>query len=327
VVVPPGKHAVITTFGAMGNPPRVAGPGLSVKWPWPIGGAHKYPTGRVRSFEVGAQHQGTSEHFLWAAGQGGAGDEDYLLMAPPRMDRADMAASVPIGELLGARMQVKYSIRDLGKYVRAGGAVLDQPRLSETDSGDDHAHGDGTEHGGYERLGRNAVDRLLRLLAQRAMSGYFATHTIGGMLSGGRNDAGQVLRQRLQAAAEQRALGVEVSYAGLVNVHPPQARNVVQAFHQVIAARQEKQTMIQGARQEAVNMLAGVAGSRQMAQNISEAKARLEQLQQKLESLRQASQPPEQAPQGEAAAITGGESLALSESAPGFAPGAGLRQR
>jgi regulator of protease activity HflC (stomatin/prohibitin superfamily) len=277
VIVPPGKQAIITAFGAMGDPPRVADPGLHVKWPWPLGGAQKYATGRVRSMEIGAKHQGSHDNFLWADGRRGAQqDQEFLVTAPPAVDDSDLGVPLPIGELLGARMQIKYTIDDLPQYVRAGGGQLDH-RARE---GHGHGHGHGQGHAAEGPM-VNSADHMLELLAQREMTSYFATKTIDHLLAGGREQAGKDLRTRLQAAADRRELGLKVSYVGVVHVHPPQTENVVQAFHEKIAARQEKEATIQEARKEAASTLAGVAGSPTQAKAISDAKAKLDRLQAK----------------------------------------------
>jgi regulator of protease activity HflC (stomatin/prohibitin superfamily) len=247
VIVPPQKQAIITTFGAMAGEP--AGPGLHWKWPWPIGGAEKYDTARVKTLEVGSTHHGSHGDFLWSD-QGGRPDDDFLITAPPTVEGASGLVSA-IGELVGARMSVKYKIGDLKRYA----------------------------------TGAAEPEQVLQRLADREMNAYFARHTIDTMLGGGRAEAATTIERRLQQALAARELGLTISDVTILHVHPPQGKGVVEAFHEKVAAMQQRQTRIQEARREAVQILASVAGSRQQAMAISEAKGKLDQLQQQRRAL------------------------------------------
>jgi len=271
VIVAPQQQAVITRFGAVVGEP--VGPGLHLKLPWPVGGAEKYDTQRVRTIAVGStdhvaeeqvveqrghdhghEHNQTGErglpdHLLWSDEDGHQGG-DFLLTAPPRLD---VAGEVPagFGELVGARMRVQYRIADVKQYATS----VTSPQT------------------------------LLADLADREMNAYFATRSIETVLSGGRLEASDEIQQRLQAAVDRSGLGFRIMGVALVHVHPPQGRNVVSAFHAKVAASEDRQRLIAEARQEAVRRLASVAGSREQAMAIAEAKTTLDQLQTRARTL------------------------------------------
>jgi regulator of protease activity HflC (stomatin/prohibitin superfamily) len=263
VIVPPHQQAVITTFGAMAGDP--VGPGLHLKWPWPVGHAEKYDTARVKTLELGASQHGeeqtfeknhdhgahqSASHLLWTD-QGASPDGDYLITAPPTFQNARGISSA-FGELVGARIRVKYKIGDLQQYVTSA----------------------------------TTPEQLLADLADREMNAYFATRTIDTILSHGRRRAGEVIQQRLQKAVNQHNLGLAVTYVGLTHVHPPQGKGVIEAFHEKVAALQQQQTRIAEARKQAVQTLASVAGSRQHAMAIGQARLKLSEMQSKRRTLR-----------------------------------------
>ena len=250
VIVAPQQQALITTGGRIVGEP--AGPGLHLKWPWPLGGAKKYNTARVKTIEVGSMPHTAHENFIWSDAHEGE-HQDYLITAPPRVPEQRAALRTAIGELVGATTQVHYTIADLKQY--ATGA--EKPR------------------------------ELVTTLAQRAMDEYFATHTSDALLAGGRSQAGVAITEKLQSMVDRHRLGLTITGVDVVHVHPPQGQGVVEAFHEAVAARQQKQTRIAEARKEAVQILASVAGSRQQAMEISQAKAKLDELRQQRRQLQQ----------------------------------------
>jgi regulator of protease activity HflC (stomatin/prohibitin superfamily) len=253
VIVPPHQEAVLTRFGAAGEP---VGPGLHIKWPWPIGGAERYSTSRVHSVTVGSSRARPGEADIWRAPpmQGGPSDVDYMVSPPPRTG-SQLRVPVAAGELVGGRLEVRYTIKNLKDFVT-------------------HAPAEGRQH------------ELVRALAQRVMTRFFASHSLEQLLMQ-REDGHQQLREALQDSVDRHRLGLHVSYARVSRVTPPAEEQVVQAFHDRIAAMQDKQARVQEAEREAVGMLASVAGSRDQAMEINQAREQLIDLRQAEEALQQ----------------------------------------
>jgi regulator of protease activity HflC (stomatin/prohibitin superfamily) len=107
---------------------------------------------------------------------------------------------------------------------------------------------------------------------------YFASQDLDSLLGEGRRGAGAELKARMQASVDDPALdlGIEIVQVGLTQVHPPQNEGdeeagtepVPEAFHEQIAALQEKESAKQLARQEEAKILSGVAGSRDNAERL-----------------------------------------------------------
>lgn len=259
VLVPPYQQAVITRWGHLTDH-SVVGPGLHWKLPWPLGKSYKYDAARVHELNVGSSAKNFRRDVpvLWTT-QHTAEKEQYMVTAPSHLsaatdDKNSEESGAVAGELAGGLGVVLYRIADEGL-------------LDYTTSADQPA-------------------KMLEVLAERRFTQYFATHDIDMLLTTARVEAGRVLRDQIQADADAMALGIDVVYAGLDAVHPPKEGDVAKKFHEQIDARQEKQTLIKGAQQEAVSDLAEIAGSQAKALHIDEVIQEVVQLQQSLESMR-----------------------------------------
>ncbi len=258
VVVAPQEQAVITRFGRF---VRIAEPGLSWKWPWPISRAKRYDVYRVHQFLVGSAEQSKERPnvpILWT-NQHHEGTERYLVTAggDDEDENADESRSDDRGVaagLAGASVVVKYRISNLEDFVRAA----ERP------------------------------ENVLRNLATRRVSEYFVRHDIDELMSGARIEAGDWLEDRIQGdidalAGTEHTLGIDVVYVAITAIHPPQVSEVAAAFHEEINAFQRRQTEIHEARREAVTKLSEIAGSRDRAMRIDAAVQKLQALQERAE--------------------------------------------
>ncbi len=250
VIVSPHEQAVVTRFGQVSGQPM--GPGLHLKLPWPIGRASKYATGRVHQVVVGSsQTTDTAAAALWTKRH--AGQEQYFVTAPTPLVAQWFQSGgegAPRGaaglSLVGAEVVVQYRLTDLSRHVSAA-----------------------TDH-----------RAMLTAITERLVNAYFMTEDIDTLLGAGRASAGERLMRQVQADADAAGLGLQVIFVGLNNVYPPPDESVAAAFLEQIGAMQERQSMVEQARQEAIEALASVAGSPQKADEINQAIIDLEQLQQ-----------------------------------------------
>jgi regulator of protease activity HflC (stomatin/prohibitin superfamily) len=88
------------------------------------------------------------------------------------------------------------------------------------------------------------------------------------------------LKQRLTDAYAQlndgQGAGIEILFVGVNGVHPP--TKVAPSFERVISARQNRESVIEFARKEQIAMLADIAGSVELAEEISSKLVALEAL-------------------------------------------------
>lgn len=237
VIVGPQQQALVTRLGAIDGPPRE--PGVHVKLPFPFGRVEKYEVGRVLQIEVGSAIKGLKEGaaLLWTNPHTEGEKEDFLITGPTPTRTArnlETQGNVPGMSLIGGQVVVQFRIRDLLQYA----------------------------------TGVQDPTRKLRAIAEREVNRYFLTKDIDTLIGPGRITAGGELRTAIQREVEASELGLEVVFVGLLGLHPPQDSEVAAAFHEQIGALQKQQTEINRARREAIETLAGVAGSIDEARQI-----------------------------------------------------------
>lgn len=221
VIVEPDEQALLERFGHPVKGRTVLEPGFHFKWPWPIDRAYRHPSRRIQSFIVGVIPDEELERqrtVLWTRPHY---KEEFNLLVASHDDQGSTTETAP-GEktvpanLLAASIPVHYEITNLTAWV-------------------------------YHH--QNAGD-LLEDLANREVIRYLVSVDFGTVMSSGRQAAGETLRSRIQAAANQLELGARIVYIGLENIHPPigtQQLPVAAAFEQVVGSMQERETNILGA--------------------------------------------------------------------------------
>lgn len=90
---------------------------------------------------------------------------------------------------------------------------------------------------------------ILKNIGQRELLEYFIQTDWNHLLGAGRGEAAEILRERIQRAADEFDLGVEVVFIALTGLHPPVG--VGAAFETITQATVDKQRLIQDAQIEA----------------------------------------------------------------------------
>ncbi|MHC4476129.1 MAG: SPFH domain-containing protein [Planctomycetota bacterium] len=256
VVVTPSEEAIIEHFG---NPvdrsgqPRLVGPGLTFKWPWPIDRARKYRTKKVSEISIGFVPKADAKHaghgpLLW--GKMHYEKEEMLLVASESDDGGGDA--VPVS-LLVAAVPVQYRVKDLYAFMY------------------DH----------------NDPERLLECICYSELANYAAGATIEvddpaarqrSLLGAGRAVAKEVLTKDIQEAVDKAGLGIEIVFVGLQGIHPPP--DVAKDYQAVIGAGQKRQAAILAAEAERNWSLSSVAGSVEDAEKLFALAGRYQQAKQ-----------------------------------------------
>ncbi|MBN1803610.1 MAG: protease modulator HflK, partial [Sedimentisphaerales bacterium] len=241
VVVEPDEQAIVEHFGNPVNEAgetRILGPGLALKWPWPINIVYKYPTERISEISIGFVPKidpktGEQERkpLLW--GEKHYQEEYRLMVASEQIGTESMAATVPVSLVIAA-VPVQYRIKDLYSFI----------------------------------YNHNEPEKLLESICYRELTKFAASAKIetgnqnnGGdsLLGTGRAKAGRTLTERIQNAVDEQGLGVEIVFVGLQGIHPPP--EVAADYQKVIGAVQKKQALILNAQAERNNTLGPIVGS------------------------------------------------------------------
>lgn len=259
VVVSPAEEAVVERFGSpLGQDGQVRrlGPGFHVKLPWPIDIAYRHPTQEVLELHIGYVPKTDPKtgaiipesRLLW--GQTHYEAEHDILVATERTAEqagpgvADRA--VPVS-LVKANIPVQYRIKDLYAYIY------------------NHANpGKLLEDICYRELARFAASAKVEVEDSQAGPG----PSQASLLGAGRTRAKQVLTERIQRAADEQNLGVELVFVGVQGVHPPP--EVATHYQAVIGAVQKKQALVLQAEAERNRSLSSLVGSVSRADKLAE---------------------------------------------------------
>ena len=233
VVVGPDEEGVVLRFGVVAGPVRPSG--IHIKLPWPIETAATYPSRRVLQINVSSDLAGRSrehEPLLWTSG------DDRLAHIGREYYAAILAPAAAGGGLavVDAEVAVQYRIQDLLTFLATAADA----------------------------------EAAVAVVAQQESGRYFASHDLEFLLSQGRATAGPQLAKAMQARVDALGLGLEIVDAAVTAIQPPGGA-VARAFHGQIAARQDRETIVELARRDAVATLSKVAGSEALGRRLDAA--------------------------------------------------------
>ena len=251
VVVQPHQRAMVLTFGQITRPD--VGPGLHVKWPWPISQVitpeHVHEVGETDTRTVktttGVQviHLGTSAPdeeegpILWTVQHAA---EELLYVVQPSNASREAEDDDLTGELsmVAIEAPVHYIIEDVEKYTRVSAPGQQQELL--------------------ESIGRAVFTRFV------------STQTVDEVISTRRAEIAVLLRHELEEAYADlnngEGAGIKLVFVGIAGVHPP--RLAAPDFEEVVKAQQSRARTIEEARANEIRILTEAAGSVELSQQI-----------------------------------------------------------
>jgi membrane protease subunit HflK len=245
VIVAPDEEAIIEHFG---NPVDAAGkvrhidPGLTFKWPWPVDIVYKYPTKKISEISIGfvpdidpETGQPQIGPKLW--GESHYQEEYRLLVASEQTGAGSLEGDVPVS-LVMAAVPVQYRVKDLYSFIY--------------------------NHKEPEKLLESICYRELTRFAASAKIEVDETEpnqaeTTKSLFGAGKTMARNILTSRIQKAADEAGLGVEMVFVGMQGIHPPP--EVAPDYQKVVGAVQKKQALILGAQGERNKSLSALVGS------------------------------------------------------------------
>jgi len=217
LIVGPEEKAFIEHFGKPTSKEKPLGPGLYLKWPWPIEVVKRYPAKRIHEMAIGellGEHGAeekprailwTESHslvvFRWLV----AYREDQEEGGIPEGE--DELKAVPVNFLAGM-VKVYYKVSDLYAYL--------------------YGHTDGQQ--------------MLRQITHREMTRYMGSVDANRFLTVDREAALQALKEEIQAEADRLKLGVQLLDVGLQDMHPP--IEVGDAYEAVVGAIERREAAI-----------------------------------------------------------------------------------
>ncbi len=239
VFIETGEQAMLEHFG---SPAGVLSAGPHLKYPWPIDKVYRYPTQRIQTFDVGFTPDETSTAspvVLWTVPHN---NEVNFLVANRQKASATTDTNAvekshaPPVSLLTVSIPVQFQITNLEKWV----------------------------------YNNEEPETLLQHLATREVVRYLVSVDLDEIMSRGRTEAANALRERIQKAADTRELGANIIFVGLQDIHPPS--KVAPDYEKVVSAIQIREADILSAQADAIrtNALAGAQAFKIVSQAESE---------------------------------------------------------
>jgi modulator of FtsH protease HflK len=228
VFIDAGEEGVLEHFGKLVESRSPLGPGAHLKWPWPIDHVYRYRTEQIQTFTIGTApeaSQAQQRYVLW--GQSHLGETNFLvasrLLISQEATNETTGKRTPPVNLLTVSVPVQFQITNLLYWVYKN---EDAPAL-------------------LDDLGTREVVR------------YLVGVDMNSIMSEGRQEASYILRDRIQAVADQHELGARIVAVDMGDLHPPV--KVAPDYEKVVAANQTKQAKILAARADDIrtNALAG----------------------------------------------------------------------
>ncbi|OGV70017.1 MAG: hypothetical protein A3K19_11220 [Lentisphaerae bacterium RIFOXYB12_FULL_65_16] len=227
VVVNPEENGIRELFGRVVTREPLR-PGIYFKLPSPFARIFKFRVERVQEIPIGYVPPGSGKD---------AGPEDPMMAEM----QGDMTERVLVWS--------KYHAKDETDFI-----VASTPEIADVDIEQPDARGSlpvtvyfmaasiplyfkVTDLYAYAYGHRDAL-KTLEELATREVVRYLANVDFFAILTKGRADGSSELQRRIQTAADERELGIEVVFVGLEGLHPPV--RVGQFFDEVVGAMEEK---------------------------------------------------------------------------------------
>ncbi|HSV26830.1 MAG TPA: SPFH domain-containing protein [Sedimentisphaerales bacterium] len=254
VVVRADEEAIIERFGRPINNGEPIGPGLTLKWPWPIDVAHVWPTRRIQHLTIGFDREDETkvyrEPLLWNRPHY---KEERNLLVANRAAATTQRGGVPFS-IIVADVPVQFRVRDLYAFL----------------------YNYGFERGAVRgTVGRPVAVSVLESISYRELVKHAASSNSTqrpeaffeglSMLGADRAAAAEILKQRIQQRADEAQLGVEIVFVG-VQVHPP--TEVAADYADVVGAVLDKRAAMLDAVSERSETLGLLAGSVSAAEEL-----------------------------------------------------------
>ncbi|HOD83681.1 MAG: FtsH protease regulator HflK [Planctomycetes bacterium ADurb.Bin126] len=276
VIIPEGERGVVLRWGKLNaayksDPMKASlGPGVHLKWPWPVETVRRFETGRVQELWMGAGRERTEEERqaalvngkelqLWTSEHGPREELNFLVAVPGTQAYAASGEKKPV-MIIKLVVPVQYVIEDPFKF----GFTHSNPR------------------------------QVLECVAHREMVEYCARATLSEPIPGrdkdrpeaimtfGRQRTAAGLKQRIQQAADKLDLGVRITNVTLLAVHPPS--EAAEAYQKVGEAERKQDVLRYQALTEASDILTRTAGDAQLALRLAFALRRVSDLERLQES-------------------------------------------
>jgi membrane protease subunit HflK len=225
IIIEPGEQGLLERYGKPVAERTLLNPGLHVVFPWPVDKVRRFRTEQIQSFEIGTLEESAKETgaVLWTVAHNTT-ETNFLVANRVRWTtttETNAAGEVtsrqpPPISLITGTIPVQFQVKNLIDW-----------EYNNEDS-----------------------PSLLEDLAYREVVRFLAAVDMNEIMSSGRAAGAELLRKRIQEAADARGLGARVLLVGLQDLHPPV--KVAPDYEKVIGAIHTKEARILGAKADQI---------------------------------------------------------------------------
>lgn len=284
VIINPDEKAIRERFGAVTSKEELSA-SFYFKLPWPLETIRKFPVGLVQTVPIGySQGDGETMYtpqdeeipqdttggqvILWTKSHR---KEEYNFIVAggetrPREDSEDMPVTV---NFISASIPLYFKVKNLYDYfyrhendpksLRLAAYSVQVAKKAAEKAAASRKLSDIQEARRLADESRKAlyasVPQTLEEVASREVTRYLLNVDFNKIMTEGRVEGSENLREAIQAAVDDLHLGVEIVFVGLQGLHPPV--KVGKSFNEVVASIQEKQQSILEAEKYAVEKKPG----------------------------------------------------------------------
>ncbi len=242
IIIKPAEQALLERWGQRVVGREVLQPGVHFKWPWPADKIYRFQPGRVQNFNIGFIPDPTKEKETTSVWTASHAKEEYDMLVSSR-STSGTVSDAPVS-LLSVSIPVQFQITNVVDWAYQNAEAAE----------------------------------VLENVATREVVRYLLGADLDEIMTTGRSNAVTTLRSRIQQAATNQRLGVQILYIGLQDIHPPV--KIAGDFEAAVGERQRKQVKIFEAQAGAyrTNTLAGAEAFRRQAEAEAEFTRRTTQL-------------------------------------------------
>ena len=225
-----------SNLGRLINTEKVLPPGIYFTLPWPFGSLEKFSCDQIYEVVIGHEehgheeeeegyvddghghapppkkekHEGPLKVVLWTA-EHGEGNNNFIVANDVSHSGGDKSGDV-LGDFyfVGLSMPIQYHIRPDGVYNYVYGSV--------------------------------DARAVIKNIGHMVVTEYLASAPFYHVITSGRRDAEEKLKNRIQAECDAQKLGVQIVGVNLVGIHPP--TQVGTEFQKVLGAMEEREKMV-----------------------------------------------------------------------------------
>lgn len=240
-VVEPDERGLLLRGGTLASEEPLQ-PGVTLKRPWPFDRVVRFPATAINTITVGSVKEiDTNTPLLWTDPDDPA-ERFYIVQPSSSAEREDETDSGPRDlSLVTFEVNVQYLVRDLVSYYQLA------------QDGDEDAREANRQ-------------RLLRAVAEGAVTSFVSQYSVDEVLAGSSGGVGEELQRTLQTRFDTIDAGVDVVFAGLIGAHP--AGIVSEEFEKLVSADPVREALIAIARAEATETMSAAVGRVDLARQI-----------------------------------------------------------